>query len=136
MVLVLPVRGPRAGLRTAQAVQGSGAPGTCSAPRQPSAIDWYTARSLASLTGLSMWPQASFLNRLSSRNASLPARARALAKGRAAHASAVHYLHARRPCRHTRRLYERACPVGSRTWQAAASSRRACSQGGLAGFAA
>ena len=45
---------------------------TCSAARQPSAMDWYTARSLASLTGASMKPQASLRNSGSSRNASCP----------------------------------------------------------------
>ena len=81
---------PRAGPRAARAVHGGGTPGTCSAPRQPSAMDWYTARSLASLTGFSMWPQASFLNRLSSRNASLPAPA--LAGRRPHHACLCHAL--------------------------------------------
>lgn len=45
---------------------------TCNAVRQPSNIDWYTARSFVSLTGRSMKPQVSFLNSGSRRKASLP----------------------------------------------------------------
>ena len=44
-----------------------------SAAWQPSSMDWYTARSLSSLTGASMWPQASFRNSASSRKLSCPA---------------------------------------------------------------
>lgn len=44
-----------------------------SAAWQPSAMDTYTARSFASLTGDSMNPHASFLNNGSSRKASCPA---------------------------------------------------------------
>ena len=45
----------------------------CSAALQPSCMERYTARSLASLTGAHMWPQASLRNSDSSRNASWPA---------------------------------------------------------------
>ena len=44
-----------------------------SAAWQPSSMDWYTARSLASLTGASMWPHASFRNSASSKKLSWPA---------------------------------------------------------------